>query len=380
VFVVGGRAFTSQVMQKNCTEFIAYENLVSRGRPTPATRGSKPGSSSELAGAMPLVRRALKLLADREVLPQLGLLKSTLLQLDSAFSERDYGASSFRDFVQKLANAGYVTLKGSDRSFHVELREAAEAPVPAPSVPAPPAPAGGASADTAPVEEAAASQTAEPAARGRQADALRLFQQAFAQAKTAPRWPMYARQVKQLVKGADPQFDERTYGFNGIIDALRFGQREGLFRLERDRLGVVRIFPGPALQVRPGGVSEPADQPSAPPEDQVDGATVSVADAQDEVRAASERDLLDQGVVVGAEAESSAATVLPADEEPVRDEGVQAADEVAPPGTDTPAPQGRRRSRAKPGGQPRARKTSAPRRSAAGNAAPRRARGRKPED
>ena len=28
VFVVGGRAFTSQVMQKNCTEFIAYENVV----------------------------------------------------------------------------------------------------------------------------------------------------------------------------------------------------------------------------------------------------------------------------------------------------------------------------------------------------------------
>ena len=30
VFVVGGRQFTSQVMQKNCHEFIAYENLVRR--------------------------------------------------------------------------------------------------------------------------------------------------------------------------------------------------------------------------------------------------------------------------------------------------------------------------------------------------------------
>jgi hypothetical protein len=27
VFVVGGRSFTSQVMQKNCTEFLAYENV-----------------------------------------------------------------------------------------------------------------------------------------------------------------------------------------------------------------------------------------------------------------------------------------------------------------------------------------------------------------
>ena len=35
VIVVGGRQFTSVTMQKNCHEFIAYENLVgSRGRPT----------------------------------------------------------------------------------------------------------------------------------------------------------------------------------------------------------------------------------------------------------------------------------------------------------------------------------------------------------
>ena len=33
VFVVGGRQFTSQVMQKNCHEFIAYENLVQPPRP-----------------------------------------------------------------------------------------------------------------------------------------------------------------------------------------------------------------------------------------------------------------------------------------------------------------------------------------------------------
>ena len=70
---------------------------------------------------MPLVKRALKVLADREVTPQLGLLKSTLLQLDSSFSERDYGASSFRDFADKLAAHGLVTLKHQGRSTLVEL-------------------------------------------------------------------------------------------------------------------------------------------------------------------------------------------------------------------------------------------------------------------
>src|SRR5207302_1632622 len=72
----------------------------------------------------PIVRRALKILADREVSPQTGLLKSTLLQLDSTFSERNYGASSFLDFVEKLSQSGLVTLKHSGRSVMVELNEA----------------------------------------------------------------------------------------------------------------------------------------------------------------------------------------------------------------------------------------------------------------
>ena len=60
------------------------------------------------------------MLSDREVSPQLGLLKSTLLQLDSTFSERDYGASSFRDFIEKVAKTGAVTLRHAGRSMLVE--------------------------------------------------------------------------------------------------------------------------------------------------------------------------------------------------------------------------------------------------------------------
>ena len=66
------------------------------------------------------MKRALKVLSEREVSPQLGLLKSTLLQLDSTFSERDYGASSFRDFIEKVALTGAVTLRHAGRSMLVE--------------------------------------------------------------------------------------------------------------------------------------------------------------------------------------------------------------------------------------------------------------------
>src|SRR6187401_3314795 len=125
IFVVGGRAFTSLVMQRNCHEFIAYENLVgSRRSQDRGQKSSQPSAQqAPLDQVLPLVRRALKVLTDREVTPQLGLLKSTLLQLDSTFSERTYGAGSFRDFAQKLASAGHVVLRESGRNVLVELAE-----------------------------------------------------------------------------------------------------------------------------------------------------------------------------------------------------------------------------------------------------------------
>ena len=122
VFVVGGRAFTSVVMQRNCHEFIAYENLLGSRR-SADRRQTGPVAQAPIDQALPLVRRALKVLSDREVSPQLGLLKSTLLQLDSTFSERTYGVSSFRDFAQKLASAGHVRLREHGRNVLVELAD-----------------------------------------------------------------------------------------------------------------------------------------------------------------------------------------------------------------------------------------------------------------
>ena len=111
IFVVGGRAFTSTILQKNCHEFVAYEShhrrpaaAASRSRrqqqqqqppqqQPPQQRSSRRNSSRrnsssrrsssssaphkrvalDLAQAMPLVERALGVLERREVRPQLGL-------------------------------------------------------------------------------------------------------------------------------------------------------------------------------------------------------------------------------------------------------------------------------------------------------------------
>jgi hypothetical protein len=189
-----------------------------------------------------LVRRALKVLSDREVSPQLGLLKSTLLQLDSTFSERTYGAGSFRDFAQKLASAGHVVLRESGRNVLVEPADGG-APEEARQEKAP------LKRDKQP-DETAESVSAQPlAAEPRTADGIREVRRLFQAAQNPPRWPMYIRQAKQFLRNVDASFDERKFGFSSLVDLLRACQRDGLFRIERDRQGVMRLFPGNVMQV-----------------------------------------------------------------------------------------------------------------------------------
>jgi uncharacterized LabA/DUF88 family protein len=266
VFVVGGRAFTSIILQRNCHEFIAYENLTRSRRSSPESKGGRPqqqpaasSGNAPIPQAIPLVRRALKILADREVSPQTGLLKSTLLQLDSTFSERTYGASSFLDFVEKLAKEGLVTLKHSGRSVMVELNDgfqeglapAAQDPPavhePAEAVPVaqPFRPAAEVVEESAPPAPPAPSAPAQPA--GHNAEGVAKAEQILA-AATQARWPMYLRNVKQILRQAAGGFDERQYGFGGLMDLLRALQRENFVRVERDRRGGLRVFQGAALQ------------------------------------------------------------------------------------------------------------------------------------
>ena len=160
VFVVGGKALTSTILQQNCFEFVSYESLLSdpeqrsesRDRPpqrqpqqlhgTGASGGSGGGQRQgghrarpaplDLALAMPLVERALQVLERRAVQPQLGLLKSTMLQLDSAFTEKAYGAGSFSDFVEKLKKADFVNVSGQGGRYIIERKTSSQPERPTP--------------------------------------------------------------------------------------------------------------------------------------------------------------------------------------------------------------------------------------------------------
>ena len=271
VIVVGGRQFTSATMQRNCHEFIAYENLVgSRGGRQSERSGRAVTGTSDIGKALPLVKRALKVLSDREVTPQLGLLKSTLLQLDSTFSEREYGVNSFRDFMEKVAQAGAVTLKHAGRSMLVEQVEDGSQPEAAPTTateaseadrpsaehqpvgrPFRGAETGGADADTDGEEEQM------PASPMSLQDGIRAVQRAFSETPPA-RWPLYVRQAKQHLRSAIDGFDERKYGFASVVDLLRAAGKEGVLRVERDRQGAIRLFPGANLAPKP---AVPVEEP-----------------------------------------------------------------------------------------------------------------------
>jgi uncharacterized protein (TIGR00288 family) len=277
VIVVGGRQFTSATMQRNCHEFIAYENLVGSRGGRPAERSGRPATgTSDIAKALPLVRRALKVLSDREVTPQLGLLKSTLLQLDSTFSEREYGVSSFRDFMEKVARAGAVTLKHAGRSMLVEQVDdgsqpesqsaAPETAVEAPSSDGPQAdgpqadgPPKGGHYDSPPKggHEESDEEEQMPASPMSLQDGIRAVQRAFSETPPA-RWPLYVRQAKQHLRSAIDSFDERKYGFASVVDLLRAAGKEGVLRVERDRQGAIRLFPGANLAPKP---VVPVDEP-----------------------------------------------------------------------------------------------------------------------
>ena len=256
VFVVGGRSFTSNILQRNCHEFIAYENLLksasggdgSKTSRTSRGRGRAIADGRPLSGALPNLQRALKILAEREVAPQVGLLKSTLLQLDPTFSERDYGAGSFLEFMEKMHRAGLVHLRRTDRGHLVEPKMTGddEESRPAPAI------------DEDGAAEAAVTSAPEPVDSPEVMGYL--MQAVSAAAEKAPNRPIYLRHIRQGLRAADPSSDERRYDFRAILNLLHRAQREGLVRLQRDRKGVWRIFPVARTAETP-----PASMPSADP-------------------------------------------------------------------------------------------------------------------
>jgi uncharacterized protein (TIGR00288 family) len=232
IFVVGGRAFTSTILQRNCHEFVAYESMIDDRPPRPAVISSSSGGHAptprddkqqpqsqqhkphkrqalDLAQAMPLVERALGVLERREVRPQLGLLKSTMLQLDSTFNEKAYGASSFTDFVEKLQKADYVEVTGGEGRYMIRMKGAA------------------------PEKPGAKPEQAIPLLR----DVLETHRFEVDNGAVVDELADWVRQEQ-------PNFDWRQYGFQEFSELLNFAQDKGLVRVQADEERGLTVFLG----------------------------------------------------------------------------------------------------------------------------------------
>jgi len=259
IFVVGGKAFTSTILQKNCHEFISYESLLVESRPArppreqpqlqpqsqsqpqerqapPSPQGQPAGHTGQrqphrrpapldLAQAMPLVDRALQVLERREVRPQLGLLKSTMLQLDSTFNEKAYGSSSFTDFVEKLQRDNFVTVTGGEGRYMIKRKSSA-----------------------APEKPGAKPEEALPILR----DVLETHRIDIDDG--AP-----AEELAGWVKEEHPSFNWQEYGFQEFGELLNYAQDKMLVRVSPAEEHGLMVHLGPEFH-------PPAAPPEAEPE------------------------------------------------------------------------------------------------------------------
>lgn len=247
VYVVGGRAFTSTILQKNCHEFIAYESIIDDSRPrSHQTQQREPQErlqrqpnrrvALDLAQAMPLVERALGVLERREVRPQLGLLKSTMLQLDSTFNEKAYGASSFTDFVEKLQKAEFVEVSGGEGRYMIRMKGAA------------------------PEKQGAKPEQAIPILR----DVLETHRLDVDNGALADELAEWVRQER-------PNFDPTEYGFQEFSELLNYAQDKSLVRIIADEekglivyLGAEFHPPAPPPEAEPVAAVEEYDEIDEP--------------------------------------------------------------------------------------------------------------------
>ena len=220
VYIVGGKAFTSTILQRNCHEFVSYESLLDQGssrsrRSGGATQRTGRRRSLPLAKAIPLIDRALNALETRGVQPQLGLLKSTMLQLDSAFTENDYGTSSFSSFIEKLVAKDILALTTVDGHLVIDRKSKTED-----------------------LEE---ETSLDPE------DALPVLQKVLEGNVNLLEMGIPEREIHALVRAADTSFDETAYGFSEFAELLNLAQDKGLVRAEADSDHHLRFYQGDEL-------------------------------------------------------------------------------------------------------------------------------------
>ena len=157
--------------------------------------------------------------------PQLGLLKSTMLQLDPAFSEKAYGCGSFSEFVDKLKRADFVNVTGTGGRTLIERKGTSHRRCP----------------------------RRNPKRASRACGIRSRF--------TGSKWRKVSAPDNLFgwVKEENPDFDPQRFGFQEFTEFLNFAQDKLVVRLDADEEKGLTVFlgaefypPAPPPQTRRG--------------------------------------------------------------------------------------------------------------------------------
>ncbi len=107
VSVISGVKFTSELVRRNCNEFISYENLL-------ADSVGATEDATVLEGAFALLVRTISTLHDRGMEVRSSTVKQMMIQLNPVFSERTFGCAQFKQFLDKACRAGKIKLGTRD--------------------------------------------------------------------------------------------------------------------------------------------------------------------------------------------------------------------------------------------------------------------------
>jgi len=158
------------------------------------------------------------------------LLKSTMLQLDSAFNERAYGAGSFSDFVEKLKRDDLVNVTGTGGRYVIERKGSSQP----------------ASANLKP-------EDLLPALRD-VAENHRLDIENGVPVEELATW----------FKEEHPNLDTTSYGFQQFTEFLNYAQDKTVVRMEpNEEQGVMMVYLGAEFYPP---AEPPAPEPQAAPE------------------------------------------------------------------------------------------------------------------
>jgi hypothetical protein len=188
----------------------------------------------ELGQAMPLVERALQVLERREVRPQLGLLKSTMLQLDSSFSERAYGAGSFTDFIERLRKSDMIHVTGGEGRYMIQRKLRSGAP----------------------------EKTVKPE------EALPFLRDVLENHRLELEDGVTTDELVTWVKEESPAFDWKSYGFQEFSEFLNYAQDKTVVRIVPDETAGLTVFLG--AEFHPPAVPEPEPMPLAEETDEAE--------------------------------------------------------------------------------------------------------------